>query len=50
MKEPAEKRLAAFEVSHHYVDDAEVERRRNEWASGEVHGISWQDVKARLGR
>ncbi len=52
-KERAE--LAAFllrglEEVHHWVDDEEVLRRREELESGQVHGLSLSEFRKACGR
>ncbi len=42
--------LDSLEIEHHWVDDAEVERRSKELENGDVHGLSWEQVKASCAR
>ena len=42
--------LDSLEIEHHWVDDAEVERRSKEMNNGDVQGLSWQQVKTDCGR
>ena len=42
--------LDSLELEHHWVDDAEVERRSKEMKNGDIQGLSWEQVKADCGR
>ncbi len=42
--------LDSLESERYWIDDAEVERRRDEMSNGDVQGLSWEQVKADCGR
>ena len=42
--------LDSLEIERYWIDDADVERRSNEMRSGDVQGLSWEQVKAGCGR
>jgi len=42
--------LDSLEIEHHWVDDADVERRSKEMSNGDVQGLSWEQVKTGCGR
>ena len=42
--------LGSLEETHHWVDDEEVLRRRQELESGAVRGLTWSEFKKACGR
>lgn len=44
------KLIDSIGIDHHIVTDEEVNRRRAELASGEVEGVTWDEIKSACGR